>query len=103
MCAPKAACISLSGMMSSAQALLSVRGLTTVFDTPRGSLTAVDDVSFTVARGSTLGLVGESGCGKSVTAPSIMSLIDPPGRIRDRTRIYFTGRPLMGCGESEMR
>ncbi len=89
--------------MSSAQALLSVRGLTTVFDTPRGSLTAVDDVSFTVARGSTLGLVGESGCGKSVTARSIMRLIDPPGRIGDRSRIDFNGRPLMGCSESEMR
>ena len=60
---------------------LAVRGLTTRFETRGGFVTAVDDVSFAVAPGRILGLVGESGSGKSVTAFSIMGLIDPPGEV----------------------
>lgn len=60
---------------------LSVRNLTTVFDLDRPSVPAVDQVSFDVGPGETLGLVGESGSGKSVTALSIMRLVQPPGRI----------------------
>ncbi len=60
---------------------LRVRNLTTRFRTPHGTVTAVDDVSFTVGRGETLGLVGESGSGKSITAMSILHLVPQPGRI----------------------
>ena len=62
--------------------LLEVRGLSTHFFTPSGVVQAVDDVSFDMKYGETLGLVGESGCGKSVTALSIARLVpNPPGRI----------------------
>jgi oligopeptide/dipeptide ABC transporter ATP-binding protein len=82
--------------------LLSVRHLTTVFDTPRGQVTVVNDVSFEIRRGETLGLVGESGSGKSVTALSILRLIQPPGRIA-RGAIRFKGRDLFGLDEAAMR
>ncbi len=82
--------------------LLTVRHLTTVFDTRHGPLTAVDDVSFEVRAGETLGLVGESGSGKSVTALSIMRLVQPPGRIAGGS-IAFKGRDLLGLAEPDMR
>jgi oligopeptide/dipeptide ABC transporter ATP-binding protein len=63
---------------------------------------SVDDVSFTLDRGETLSLVGESGCGKSVTALSIMRLVSPPGRIVDG-EVLFEGRDLVKLGEGEMR
>ena len=61
--------------------VLEVRDLRTSYELDEGTLRAVDGVSFTIRRGETLGIIGESGCGKSVTARSIMRLIDPPGRI----------------------
>src|SRR6056297_2153641 len=61
--------------------LLEVMNLTVSFDLDEGLLKAVDDVSFTVNRGEVLGLVGESGCGKSVTAQSILGLVPKPGRV----------------------
>ena len=82
--------------------LLAVSGLTTVFDTPRGPVAAVDDVSFEIRAGETLGLVGESGSGKSVTALSIMRLVQPPGRIASG-RIIFKGRDLLTLDEKTMR
>ena len=82
--------------------MLQVSHLTTVFDSPSGPLTAVDDVSFEVGPGETLGLVGESGCGKSVTALSIMQLVRPPGRIA-AGQILFKGRDLLALRESELR
>ncbi|HET9481858.1 MAG TPA: ATP-binding cassette domain-containing protein, partial [Candidatus Polarisedimenticolia bacterium] len=67
-----------------ADKLLQVRGLSTHFFTPDGVVQAVDDVTFELGYGETLGLVGESGCGKSVTATSILRLVPhPPGRILD--------------------
>ena len=62
-------------------ALLDIRHLTTQIPTPRGTLTVVDDVSFTVDAGECFGLVGESGSGKSMTIKSILGLIPPPGRV----------------------
>jgi len=81
--------------------LLSVEGLTTVFDAPSGSVPAVDDVSFEIHHGETLGLVGESGSGKSVTALSIMRLVQPPGRV-SAGRIRFKGRDLLELSERDM-
>ena len=84
------------------ESLLEVSRLTTVFDLAAGPALAVDDVSFEVRAGETLGLVGESGSGKSVTALSIMGLVQPPGRIAGG-RILFRGRDLLTLPESEMR
>ena len=61
--------------------LLEISGLRTVFDTDDGQVRAVDDVSFTIEGGRTLGVVGESGCGKSVTGLSILQLVPSPGQI----------------------
>lgn len=82
--------------------LLEVSHLTTVFDVPGGPLPAVDDVSFEIGPRETLGLVGESGSGKSVTALSIMRLIQPPGRIA-RGSIRFEGRDLLTLSERQMQ
>ena len=70
-----------AGQGESARPLLEIKGLKTYFYTEDGVLTAVDDVSFSVAPGEVFSLVGESGCGKSVTSLSILRLVDPPGRI----------------------
>ena len=83
--------------------VLDVKNLQTVFFTSSGLFKAVDDVSFTVRRGETLAIVGESGCGKSVTALSIMRLVpDPPGRIVGGS-IALEGSDLLGLDEAEMR
>ncbi|MFC2093639.1 ABC transporter ATP-binding protein [Bacteroidota bacterium] len=83
--------------------LLDVKNLKTYFYTDDGVATAVDDVSYDVDKGDTLGLVGESGCGKSVSALSIMRLIpDPPGKIIGG-EILFKGRDLLKISEKEMR
>jgi len=82
--------------------MLEVSHLTTVFDLASGPAPAVDDVSFEVRPGETLGLVGESGSGKSVTALSIMRLVQPPGRISGGS-IRFKGRELLALPEAEMR
>ncbi len=83
-------------------ALLDIRGLTTSFTIEDGAFNAVDGVSLTVEAGTTLGLVGESGCGKSVTALSVMGLIAPPGRIA-AGEILFEGVDLLRCSPREMR
>src|SRR5438093_13111190 len=85
-----------------ADPLLSIAQLTTVFDTTRGSVAAVDSVSFEIRAGETLALVGESGCGKSVTALSIMRLVQPPGRIAGG-RIRFQGRDPVPLAERDMQ
>jgi oligopeptide/dipeptide ABC transporter ATP-binding protein len=82
--------------------MLEVTGLTTVFDLPSGPVAAVDGIDFEVRPGETLGLVGESGSGKSVTALSVMRLVQPPGRIA-AGRIRFKGRDLLSLAEADMR
>jgi oligopeptide/dipeptide ABC transporter ATP-binding protein len=81
--------------------LLSIEGLTTVFDLPAGPAPAAIDVSLAVSSGETLCLVGESGSGKSVTALSVMRLVPFPGRIAGG-RIVFKGRNLLALSEREM-
>jgi len=83
--------------------LLDVRSLSTQFTTHHGVVRAVDDVSWDVAEGETVALVGESGCGKSVSALSIMRLVAAPaGRIVGG-QIFFKGRDLLTLSEAEMR
>jgi peptide/nickel transport system ATP-binding protein len=83
--------------------VLEVKGLQTVFFTNSGLFRAVDDISFSVRRGETLAIVGESGCGKSVTALSVMRLVpDPPGRIVGGS-IMLEGTDLLGLDEDSMR
>ena len=92
--------------MSEAQiegTVLDVKGLQTVFFTNSGLFKAVDDVSFQVRRGETLAIVGESGCGKSVTALSVMRLVpDPPGRIVGGS-VMLEGTDLLSLDEAAMR
>jgi oligopeptide transport system ATP-binding protein len=86
-----------------ADKLLSVRGLSTHFFTPDGVVQAVDDFTFEVDYGETLGLVGESGCGKSVSALSIARLVpDPPGKIV-AGEIIFDGIDVLKLSDDEMR
>jgi peptide/nickel transport system ATP-binding protein len=83
--------------------VLEVKNLKTAFRTEHGELMAVDDVSFSVMPGQTLGIVGESGCGKSVTSLSIMGLIpQPPGKIVGGS-INYKGKDLVGIAPAEMR
>ncbi len=84
-----------------AETILRVENLRTHYHLRGGRLTAVEDVSFEVKAGKVLGIVGESGCGKSVTALSIMRLIDPPGRIVSG-RIFFRDRDLLTLPEPQM-
>ena len=84
-------------------ALLQVEGLRTYFETRAGVMRAVDGVDLSIAPGRTLGVVGESGSGKSVTALSIMRLIDRPGRIEPGSRILFEGRELATATEDELQ
>jgi peptide/nickel transport system ATP-binding protein len=82
--------------------LLDVRDLSVRFATDEGLLTAVDGVSFTVERGRTLGIVGESGCGKSVTSLAVMGLVQqPPGKVQGEIR--FEGTDLLTVAPARMR
>ncbi|HSN83186.1 MAG TPA: ABC transporter ATP-binding protein [Polyangiales bacterium] len=83
--------------------LLSLRHLVVAFDTDEGYLRAVDDVSFDVAPGKTLGVVGESGCGKSVTSLAMMRLIPSPPGFIEQGEALFEGRDLLRISEPEMR
>src|SRR3954454_9970199 len=82
--------------------LLEVNNLRTHFPTRAGLVRAVDGVSFYLNRGELLGLVGESGCGKSMTALSVMRLIAPPGKIV-AGEILFDGKDLLKLSDAEMR
>ena len=82
--------------------LLDVQHLTVAFERPGSALKAVDDLTFSIQPGETLGLVGESGSGKSVTALTILRLLQPPGKVT-AGRVLFEGRDLLQLPESEMR
>ena len=91
-------------MMNGDTPLLEVTDLRTYFHTDAGTAKAVDGVSFHVHKGEVLGIVGESGCGKSVTSLSVMQLIPrPPGEILGGSSIRFKGDELVGAGEKRMR
>jgi oligopeptide transport system ATP-binding protein len=95
--------VATAGVGRKADHLLEVRGLSTHFFTPDGVIQAVDDVSFDVGYGETLGLVGESGCGKSVTALSIARLVpDPPGKIVAGS-ILFDGIDVLKLSNDDIR
>jgi peptide/nickel transport system ATP-binding protein len=85
-----------------APSLLSIDGLRTVFRSSNGDVAAVDGVTLSVAKGRTLGIVGESGCGKSMLSLSVMRLVPSPGRIVSG-RVMFDGRDLLTLPPAEMR
>jgi oligopeptide/dipeptide ABC transporter ATP-binding protein len=90
-------------MSNDGQPLLEVDALNIAFDTPRGQIRPVRDVSYSIYSGQTLAVVGESGCGKSVTALSILRLIpSPPGRVLSG-QVRFAGRDLLALPEKQMR
>ncbi|MBX9689699.1 MAG: ABC transporter ATP-binding protein [Candidatus Obscuribacterales bacterium] len=82
--------------------LLDVRKLSVIFETELGTARAVDELSFSLERGKVLGIVGESGCGKSVSSLSILRLISEPGKIVGG-EIFFDGQDLLTLSESQMR
>ncbi len=84
------------------ETLLEVRHLRVEFPTRRGALVALDDVSFTIAPGEVLGVVGESGAGKSLTGAAIIGLLEPPGRIAGG-EILLAGRRIDNLGDDAMR
>ena len=85
------------------ETLLEVRGLKTHFATDRGLFRAVDGISFSVPRGRTIGLVGESGCGKSVTSLSVMGLVpSPPGKV-EAEAVLFGNRDVLRLSADERR
>jgi oligopeptide/dipeptide ABC transporter ATP-binding protein len=90
--------------MSASGPLLDIQNLVTAFHTPEGRVPAVDGVSISLHRGQALGLVGESGCGKSVTAMSVLGLVASPGRIEQGTiRLEIDGKAVDLVGLSERR
>jgi len=99
---PKGVFMSEQRQTQSPNTLLDIRGLATRFYTEDGVVNAVNGISYTMEEGGTLGIVGESGCGKSVHALSIMRLIpSPPGRIEEG-EVWFDGRDLLKVSESDM-
>src|SRR4029079_12732525 len=82
--------------------LLQVRNLRVEFNTRRGTLVAIDDVSFDIAPGEVLGVVGESGAGKSITGTAIIGLLEPPGRVAGG-QVLLEGRRIDNLSFEEMR
>ena len=85
-----------------AEDVLTIKNLQTAFDTEHGRLTAVDGVSFTVPAGKTVGIVGESGCGKSVTAMSIVQLLPQPAGVITGGEVIFKGKNLLEADEERL-
>jgi oligopeptide/dipeptide ABC transporter ATP-binding protein len=92
-----------AGSTSKSTPLLQVRNLRTSFNTPDGKITAVAGVTFDIHHGETLGLVGESGCGKSVTALSIMQLVPNPPGVIEQGKVMFDGTDLLKLSNKEMQ
>src|SRR5688500_19741572 len=88
--------------MSAAGALLEVRNLRVEFNTRHGTLVAVDDVSFEIAPGEVLGVVGESGAGKSITGTAIIGLLEPPGRVA-AGEVWLAGERIDNLPREAMR
>src|SRR5688572_25893375 len=86
----------------SQQPVLKVENLRIHYDTPKGEVIAVSDIDFELYEGETLGLVGESGCGKSTAAYGILQLVQPPGYIVHGT-VELDGTNLLGLSEDELR
>ena len=86
-----------------AEPLLAIENLRTYFHTNAGVARAVDGLSLAIGAGETVGVVGESGCGKSVTALSILRLIQSPGRVESGSRILFEGRDLLALDDAGIR
>ncbi|HXG71485.1 MAG TPA: ABC transporter ATP-binding protein [Gemmatimonadaceae bacterium] len=93
----------MTDVKTTTEPLLSIRDLRTYFHMGSATARSVDGVSFDVGAGETVGIVGESGCGKSVTALSILRLIQPPGRIEPGSVIAFEGKDLVTLGDDEIR
>ena len=89
--------------MPEATPLLEVRDLTVTFDTDDGAVHAVDRVSYTVDRGTALGIVGESGSGKSVSSLTVMGLTRFAGNARVSGQVLFEGRDLLTAGDDDLR
>src|SRR6187431_3349662 len=96
-----ARCIEPEASMSAAP-LLEVRHLRVEFPSRRGTLLALDDISFSIAPGEVLGVVGESGAGKSLTGSAIIGLLDPPGRVAGG-EVRFDGRRIDNLPYEDMR
>lgn len=88
--------------METAQHTLAITGLRAQFQTPQGVLTAVDGIDLTIPRGTIVGLVGESGCGKSVTALSVLGLLQPPGQVTGG-QLRFAGQDLGKLSQEALR
>ena len=95
--------MTMPGRPAAGEPLLRVHNLRTYFHLGGALARAVDGVSFDIRAGETVGMVGESGCGKSVTALSLLRLVDPPGRIESGSRIEFEGRDLLSLDEEGIR
>ena len=84
------------------ETLLDIKNLSVSFDTYAGTVKVVRNVSFQVKEGETVAVVGESGCGKTVTAKSIMGLVkSPPGRVEDGSQILFEGKNIFDFTKEE--
>ncbi|MCG6893436.1 MAG: ABC transporter ATP-binding protein [Desulfobacteraceae bacterium] len=88
---------------NTAPPILAVENLRTTFRTERGPLTAVDGVTFSLGEGRALGVVGESGCGKSVLCRTLLGLLPPTARVDPAARVRFYGKDLLGGGASALR
>ncbi|HOT58616.1 MAG TPA: ATP-binding cassette domain-containing protein, partial [Spirochaetales bacterium] len=83
--------------------LLEVKNLRLYYHTSKGAVKALDDVSFSLKEGETLGLVGESGCGKTTTGVALLKMPSPPGRIEKGSQIIIDGTDIVPLSDKEIR